>query len=104
MVVASLKILQQQYFSAFFEKQASTAISAFRKSVGPRSPQPPALRVEVTALALRKRQGFLLLFLFLPISPYSGGGLLDRCFHTLPQMAYSGSLSCGGGPPHCPAW
>ena len=33
------------------------------KSVSPCSPQPPALRVEVTALAQQKRQGFLLLFL-----------------------------------------
>ena len=73
MVVASLKIPQQRDFSVFFGKRASTAISVSRKSVGPRSPQPPALRVEVTALALRKRQGFLLHSLLLPISPSSGG-------------------------------
>ena len=83
---------------AFLAKQASTAISVSRRSVSPRFPQPPALRVEVTALARRKRQGFLLLFLFSTyFAVFGRGRLLDHCFHTPPQMAHSGVLVCGCG-------
>ena len=98
LVVASPKILQHLCFSAFLGRQASIAILASQKSVNLRFSQPPALRVEVTALAQRKRQGFLLLFLFLHhFAVFWRGRLLDHCLHTLPQMAYNGALSCGGG-------
>ena len=103
-MVASPKILQHLCFSAFLGRQASIAILASQKSVNLRFSQPPALRVEVTALAQRKRQGFLLFFLFSTyFAVFERESLLDHCFHTPSQMAHSGVLPCGGAS-GCPVW
>ena len=104
MVLALLKILQRWRFGAFSGKQASTAILTSRKSVSSRSPQPPALRVEVTALAQRKRQGFLLLFLLLPYFAVFGRGRASGGVFTLCHKWPTTAAWCAEVVGCCPSW